>query len=164
MIFKVVRNLAALLAVVSVPAWAGNSADEAILGAYDAYSAGDPIKLARHAKTLDGQVLAPWLDYWRLSMRLEDAPIAEVREFLSRNSDAYVAERLRGEWLRVLGRRGEWQEFEREAAAYGEDELEVRCYAWIKRLEHGDDTAFAETGAMGLAPQAVPRGCARVAH
>jgi len=163
MIFKVFRNLAALLAVVSVPALAGNGADEAILGAYDAYGAGDPIKLAKHTKTLDGHVLAPWLDYWRLSMRLEDAPIAEVREFLSRNADAYVAERLRGEWLRVLGRRGEWQEFEREAAAYGEDELEVRCYAWIKRLEHGDDSAFAETGAMWLEPKEFPEGCARLA-
>jgi len=163
MIFKVFRNLAAFLVIVSVPALAGTGADEAVLGAYDAYGAGDPIKLAKHAKALDGHVLAPWLDYWRLSMRLEDAPIAEVREFLSRNSDAYVAERLRGEWLRVLGRRGEWQEFEREAAAYGEDELEVRCYAWIKRLEHGDDSAFAETGAMWLEPKEFPEGCARLA-
>jgi soluble lytic murein transglycosylase len=163
MIFKVFRNLAALLAVVSVPALGANSADEAVLGAYDAYGAGDPIKLAKHAKTLEGHVLAPWLDYWRLSMRLEDAPIAEVREFLSRNADVYVAERLRGEWLRVLGRRGEWQEFEREAAAYGEDELEVRCYAWIRRLEHGDDSAFAETGAMWLEPKEFPEGCARLA-
>jgi soluble lytic murein transglycosylase len=164
MIFKVFRNLATLLAVISVPAVAGNSADEAVLGAYDAYRAGDPIKLARHAKTLDGHLLAPWLDYWPLSMRLEDAPIAEVREFLSRNSDAYVAELLRGEWLRVLAKRGEWQEFEREAAAYGEDELEVRCYGWIKRLERGDDSAFAETGAMWLEPKEFPEGCARLAE
>src|SRR5260370_24705152 len=84
MIFKVFRNLAALLAVVSVPALAGNSAEEAILGAYDAYGAGDPIKLAKHTKTLDGHVLAPWLDHWRLSVRPPGAPPAPARGYLSR--------------------------------------------------------------------------------
>ena len=163
MISKQFRNLAAMLSLGCAPAMAANGVDEALLGAYDGYRGGDPIKLARHAKKLDGHVLTPWIDYWRLSMRLEDAPTAEVREFLSRNSDAYVAERLRGEWLRVLGKRGEWQEFEREAAAYGQDELEVRCYGWIKRLEHGDDSAFADAATMWLEPKELPEGCARLA-
>src|SRR5213075_2042617 len=126
MILNGLRNLAATIfafALGAMPVFAANGADEAVLGAFDAYRAGDPIKLARHAKKLDGHLLEPWVDYWRLSLRLEDAPRAEVREFLSKYADAYVAERLRGEWLRVLGRRGDWAEFEREVAAYGEDEL-----------------------------------------
>src|ERR1044071_7545996 len=116
------RKLALALSLIALPALAANGADEAVLGAFDAYRAGDPIKLARHTKKLEGHLLTPWVDYWRLSLRLEDAPRAEVREFLSKYADAYVAERLRGEWLRVLGRRGEWGEFDREVAAYGEDE------------------------------------------
>src|SRR5262245_43117160 len=99
MILKGFRNLAAALALIALPALgaAGSSSlDDAVLGAFDAYRAGDPIKLARHAKKLEGHVLTPWLDYWRLSLRLEDAPRAEVREFLSKYADAYVAERLRG--------------------------------------------------------------------
>lgn len=170
MILKGFRNLAAALALVAlpvvliaVPAMAANGPDDAVLGAFDAYRAGDPIKLARHAKKLEGHLLTPWLDYWRLSMRLEDAPRAEVREFLSKYADAYVAERLRSEWLRVLGRRGEWSEFEREAAAYVEDELEVRCYGWVRRLEHGDDSAFAEAGIIWLEPRELPEGCAKLA-
>jgi soluble lytic murein transglycosylase len=86
-----------------------------------------------------------------------------VREFLSKYADAYVAERLRGEWLRVLGRRGEWSEFEREVAAYGEDELEVRCYGWLRRLEHGDDSAFAEARSVWAEPRELPDGCAKLA-
>ena len=164
MILKAMRNLAAALAVVALPSFAAQGPDDALLGAFDAYRAGDPIKLAKQAKKLDGHALTPWLEYWRLSLRLEDAPRAEVREFLSKHADAYVAERLRGEWLRVLGRRGEWSEFEREAAAYGEDELEVRCYAWVRRLEHGDDSAFAEAGLIWAEPRELPEGCAKLAE
>jgi len=157
------RKLAFALSLIALPALGADGTDEAVLGAFDAYRAGDPIKLARHAKKLEGHVLAPWVDYWRLSLRLEDAPRAEVREFLSKYADAYVAERLRGEWLRVLARRNEWSEFEREVAAYGEDDFEVRCYGWVRRLEHGDDSAFAEARVVWAEPRELPEGCARLA-
>lgn len=163
MILKGFRNLAAVLALIAAPALAGSGTDESVLAAFDAYRAGDPIKLARHANKLEGHLLTPWLDYWRLSLRLEDAPRAEVREFLSKYAEAYVAERLRGEWLLVLGRRGEWGEFEREAAAYGEDDLEVRCYGWTRRLEQGDDSAFAEANLIWAEPRELPEGCAKLA-
>jgi hypothetical protein len=47
-----------------------------VLGAFDAYRAGDPIKLAKHAKKLDGHLLAPWLEYWRCrcASRMRRAP------------------------------------------------------------------------------------------
>ena len=163
MILKGLRNLALGLALVCAPALAANGTDEAVLAAFDAYRAGDPIKLAKHTKKLEGHLLTPWLDYWRLSLRLDDAPRAEVREFLSKYADAYVAERLRGEWLRVIGRRGEWGEFEREVAAYGEDDLEVRCYGWVRRLEQGDDSAFAEARGVWAEPRELPEGCAKLA-
>ena len=166
MILNGLRNLLAglvLLALGVLPAAAASGADEAVLGAFDAYRAGDPIKLAKHAKKLEGHLLAPWLEYWRVSLRLEDASRAEVREFLSTYADTYVAERLRGEWLRVLARRREWSEFEREVAAYGEDDLEVRCYAWTRRLEQGDDSAFAEASIIWGEPRELPEGCARLA-
>ena len=169
MILKGFRNLAAVLALATLasllgaPVLAANGTDDAVLGAFDAYRAGDPIKLAKHAKKLEGHLLAPWVDYWRLSLRLEDAPRAEVREFLSKYADAYVGERLRGEWLRVLGRRGEWAEFEREVAAYGEEDLEVRCYGWVRRLETGDDSAFAEARVIWAEPRELPEGCAKLA-
>ena len=98
MIFKVFRNLAALAACALAAGGAaakGHTADDALLAAYDAYRAGDPIKLAKVAKKLEGHVLEPWLDYWRLSMRLEDTPSKEVREFLATHANLYVAERLR---------------------------------------------------------------------
>jgi len=167
MIFKVFRNLAAILACFLAAAGVGakntrQSVDESLLGAYDAYRAGDPIKFSRYAKKLEGHPLEPWLEYWRLSMRLEDIPNREVREFLATHANAYVAERLRSDWLRVLGRRGEWQEFDRQAKSYTRDDLEVSCYRWISRLENGDDSALDEATAMWLEPTELPDGCQRL--
>src|SRR5687767_15540877 len=122
MILKVFRNLAGALACTLVAAGAAGKttkdADEALLGAYDAYRAGDALKFSRYAKKLDGHVLEPWLEYWRLSMRLEDIPNREVREFLATHPSLYVSERLRSDWLRVLGKRSEWSEFDRQALRY----------------------------------------------
>ncbi|HZE59229.1 MAG TPA: lytic transglycosylase domain-containing protein, partial [Burkholderiales bacterium] len=115
MILKKILGASVALYLAAAPAIAGNSSDDALLGAFDAYRAGDPIKFAKHAQKLNHHVLEPWLEYWRLSLRLEDMPATEVHAFLSKFERSYVAELLREEWLKVLGRRGDWQEFDRQA-------------------------------------------------
>ena len=162
MIFKHFRYFSLVLALSAPPALAA-SADDSLLAAFDAYRAGDAIKFSRHAKKLDRHVLAPWLEYWRLALRLEDAQSADVREFLAAHADTYVAERLRGEWLKVLGKRGDWPEFDREGANYAREDLEIRCYAWSSRLARGDESALAESHAMWLEPRDLPRSCDQLA-
>src|ERR1044072_4020850 len=61
MIRCILRNLAVALTLVSATAFGANGTDEAVLAAFDAYRAGDPIKLAKHAKKLEGHLLTPWL-------------------------------------------------------------------------------------------------------
>src|SRR2546422_4054815 len=164
MIFKEILGASVALWLAAAPAFAGNSSDDALLGAFDAYRAGDPIKFAKHAQKLSHHVLEPWLEYWRLSLRLEDMPATEVRAFLSKFERTYVAELLREEWLKVLGRRGDWQEFDRQAAFYSRDDLEVRCYGWASRLQRGDESAYAEAAAaMWLEPRELPEGCSKLA-
>ena len=162
MSFGGLRNLAIALALGAAGA-AAASEDASLVGAYDAYRAGDALRFARHAADLDDHLLAPWLDYWRLAMRLEDAAPADVSAFLARHRDTYVAELLRADWLRLTGKRGDWQEFNREVRAYPRDDLEIRCYGWSARLERDDDSAFAEARAMWLVPSELPEGCARLA-
>jgi len=163
MIFKKSLGVSVALYLAAAPAFAGNSSDDALLGAFDAYRAGDPIKFAKHAQKLNHHVLEPWLEYWRLSLRLEDMPATEVRAFLTKFERTYVAELLREEWLKVLGKRGDWQEFDRQAAFYSRDDLEVRCYGWASRLQRGDESAYAEAAAMWLEPRELPEGCSKLA-
>ena len=159
MIFKHFRYFSLVAALSAPPALAASGADDSLLAAFDAYRAGDALKFSRHAKKLDRHVLAPWLEYWRLALRLEDAQSADVREFLAAHANTYVAERLRGEWLKVLGGRGDWPEFDREAANYAREDLEIRCYAWRSRLARGDEAAAAESQAMWLEPRDLPGSC-----
>ena len=134
-------------------------ADENFLKAYDAFRAGDAIKLQRVSSQSAGQVLAPYLEYWRLKLRLEDTPDAEVRVFLQREAGSYLAERLRADWLKVLGKRGDWQSFDQELPPLAQDDLELRCYGWLSRLARGDDGAFDEAKAIWLEPRELPEGC-----
>src|SRR5437868_1381993 len=160
MIFGRLRNLAVLAAAAALPlAVQAGPSDEALLGAYDAYRAGDALKFARYAKRLEGQVLDPWIDYWRIAMRLEDTPASEVQAFFEQRANTYVAELLRVDWLKVLGKRGEWAEFERQLALYPRDDLEVRCYSALMSVEKEQPLSFADLDWMWLEPQELPRGC-----
>jgi soluble lytic murein transglycosylase len=71
---------------------------------------------------------------------------------------------LRTEWLKVLGKRADWSEFDRLAAHFGGDDLEIRCYAWLSRAARGDDAALSEAQAgMWLEPRELPPGCDKLA-
>src|SRR5438067_4340371 len=158
------RKLAAALLLAVPLAGRAGPGDEAVLGAYDAYRAGDALKLDRYAKKLEGHPLDPWIDYWSLAMRLEDASTAEVQAFLDSHANTYVAELLRGDWLKVLGKRGEWQEFERQLARYPRDDLEVRCYATLMAATRGEETKLSDTKWLWLEPHELPEGCAELAQ
>src|SRR5256885_14586 len=165
MIFGRLRNLAVIVATAALPlaAQAGSS-DEALLGAYDAYRAGDALKFARYAKKLEGGLLDAWVDYWRIAMRLEDTPTPEVQAFFEQRANTYVAELLRVDWLKVLGKRSEWAEFERQLALYPRDDLEVRCYAALMAAEKGEVPTPGEAAWMWLEPHELPDGCAGLAE
>ena len=171
MIFKQFRNLLVALALaaplVALAAPKGKpaptaGADDAVLTAYDAYRAGDPIKFSRMAKKLDGHLLEPWIDYWGIAMRLEDTPAKDVRAFFEEHSNTYVAELLRADWLKVLGKRGEWAEFERELALYPREDLEVRCYATLMSMTRGEELAMKDADWMWLEPAELPEGCGKL--
>jgi soluble lytic murein transglycosylase len=140
-----------------------SSADEALLKAYDAFRAGDAVKLQKFSSQIGGgmggHVLAPYLEYWRLKIHIEDALEADVRAFLQRQEGSYLAERLRADWLKELGRRGDWQNFDQTLPPLVQDDLEIRCYAWLSRLSRGDESAFDEARAVWREPRELPDGC-----
>src|SRR5437016_5862443 len=70
MFSRELRNLAAALALAAPLAGWAAPGDEAVVGAYDAYRAGDALKLARYASKLEGHPLDPWIDYWSIALRL----------------------------------------------------------------------------------------------
>jgi len=152
-----------LLPAAAFAAASTKDADFHIMGVFDAYRMGNPIKLASHAQKIEGHVLTPWIEYMRLSLKLEDAQTPEVKAFFSSYGNTYVGERMRGDWLKVLGKRGDWKEFDREAADYARDDIEIRCYAWLSRVSRGDESALVEAQEMWVYPVELPEGCEKLA-
>jgi len=154
---------AAAALAVSHSGTAAPSRDEALVQAYDAWRAGDAMKFARLAKGMESHALAPWLEYWRLGMRLEDADAAEVQKYLAEHGSTYAGELLRTEWAKLLGKRAAWDAYEREAAALSRPDLELRCYSLASRLAKGDQGALKGAALVWLEPAELPQGCQALA-
>ncbi|HET6786420.1 MAG TPA: lytic transglycosylase domain-containing protein, partial [Aquabacterium sp.] len=117
----------------SPPAWAG---DVTVQDAREAYRLRDKARLTglRDALLAERHPLAPWADFWLMQLRLSEASVAEVDDFLNRWGDAYVADRLRNDWLLELGRRKDWASLVRVQSGFRmNDDREVTCLGVLAR-------------------------------
>lgn len=75
-------------------------------------------------------VLGSYVRYWSLRQRLQDPaqpiPEREIHEFFERNQDAYLADRLKGEWMVAAGRAGDYQQVLALAPVVVENS-QIRC-------------------------------------
>jgi len=131
----VIAAFSAALSMVSAPALCAPSnasverGDAALLLAQDAFRNGERVRLGRQLEALQGHPLHAWAEYWSLRLRLDDGDDSRVADYLSRYPGAYLAEKLRGDWLRALGKKGDWDGFQRELPALALPDAEVNCYA-----------------------------------
>ena len=147
-LFKILTPLAASALLVCTAAWAQPSAaagpatatlfqrgDDVILEMQQAFRKGDRKKLSQLLPTVRGHALEPWAAYWELRARLDEALPDEVSAFLQRWVGTYQEDRLRNDWLRLLGQRRDWGRFvDLHPAFRMGDDREVRCYALT--IEH----------------------------
>lgn len=95
-----------------------------------AYKKLDRRRMAELLPQVRGHALEIWATYWDLSARLEDAKPPEIEAFLNRYAGSYLEDRLRNDWLLILGKRRDWTRFEAEYAKFRmHDDPEVRCHA-----------------------------------
>ena len=158
--------LAACLAVASAGACAARSQsqDEVFLAARDAFRAGDAARLMRYASRLDQHLLKPWVDYWRLKTNLEEAQPEEISGFLKTNDHTYLAETLRRDWLRVLGKQRSWALFLQEQPLIVRDDAETGCYGQLARWRQNGEFDLAQLREQWVAPRKLPEGCVPLAE
>ncbi len=156
--------VAAAPALAAAPKGNGTSPDELIVSAQAAFRAGDALKLSRYAASLEGHVLLPYVEYWQLKLRLDEMPSPEVRAYLAKYPGSYLADRLRADWLKELGKRRDWQTFDLELAPLVVDDAEVRCYTLASRLARGDEGTLNEVSRYWHEPKDLPEGCVAVAE
>ena len=111
---------------------AQNRGDDTLLEMQQAFRKGDRKKLEQLLPAVRGHALEPWAAYWELKARLNEATSQEVQAFMQRYAGSYQEDRLRNDWLLLLGTRRDWEAFAAHHAFFRmSDDREVRCYALL---------------------------------
>ena len=111
---------------------ASTASDSLILEMQQAFRRGDKNRLSQLLPQARGHALEPWAAYWELKARLAEASDPEVQTFIARYAGSYQEDRLRNDWLLLLGQRRDWSNFAAEHPNYRMgDDKEVRCYALL---------------------------------
>lgn len=128
------------------------------LAAREAWAAGDARRFAQHAAKVPADAtLYPYIAYWRIARNLEND--AAVANFLAAHADTWLAERLRGEWLKDLGRRELWPAYLAEYTRLERPETIHHCLARRAELALGDRRRLREAIAMWFTGRDMPRAC-----
>jgi soluble lytic murein transglycosylase len=123
------RTILALIAVVLSCHAPAQSRDDVILDMNQAFKQANRQRLTQLLPLARGHVLEPYAAYWELRARLETATPLEVQQFFTQYAGTYQEDRLRNDWLLVLGQRRDWPAFSVEVPRYRmKDDREVRCY------------------------------------
>src|ERR1043166_1143634 len=107
---RIARNFIAAI-VVFAATHASAQSDADFLAAKAAFERGDWRKLDAVAPAVAGHPLERYVRYWQLKSRLDEASPQAVQSFIASYPDGPLADRLRVEWLKAVGKRGAWDDF-----------------------------------------------------
>lgn len=129
--------------------------------ARDAYAKKNELVLAEDVSELESQryILAPYAAYWLMLLRLNQADNAEVQAFINQYAEMVFVDRLRGEWLKKLGKKQDWALFFEHYPSFKRTDVAVECYALYGKslLESEDVTAQAKK--IWLTSADLPSSC-----
>src|SRR5262249_26826098 len=133
--------------------------DDDFLAAREAYRSGQATKLEGYAKRLKGYILEPYVVYWQLNLRLDQLSPSDARAFMATYRDTPLAERLRSDWVRLLGRNQQWDLFEEELPRVSGDDLELTCYSLQSRMRLNPAETLREVRPLWFVGKDVPENC-----
>src|SRR5512133_1179768 len=169
--FRTIVTLIALLGALGSPAAPAqglapgpSASDAVILDMREAFNKGQSKRLTELLPRAQNHVLAPWAAYWELRARLETAGPEEISRFLTRFAGTYQEDRLRNDWLLLLGQRQEWGTFMAEYPNFRmNDDRSVQCYALLTDFKSSERDVVQQVEALWLAQRDADDGCAAAA-
>ncbi|TXI92459.1 MAG: hypothetical protein E6Q34_06530 [Burkholderiaceae bacterium] len=112
-----------------------------------------------HAAALGKYDVPSYVDYYQLRARLRSASNAEFLQFLKKYEGNAIADRLRNDWLLVLGYRGDWGTFDQQLPLFVvNDDNQVKCYALLSKAQKQQKVAV-EARALLNSPKQYGEGC-----
>ena len=155
---RLTRSFFASLLLASSIAYAATP-DEAFQAARKAYKDGDVATLEANLPLLREHELLPYVEYWRLSMDIEQAWPNQIQAFLSEVDGMLVAERMRAKWLRELARREQWTDFLTMSRELSTWDAELTCYSLQARIALGETGALEEARDLWFTGRPQPESC-----
>ncbi len=136
--------------------------DEDYLQIREAFRVGNAARVAEYAHRMKYHVLSPYAEYFQLRLSLTTADTNTIKAFLARHDGSLVADKLRADWLQILGKRQQWTTFAEEYPKLVNREDSLQCYALQQRLAARDKTAIAEIRSLWLTGRDMPASCVTV--
>ncbi|MEZ2308690.1 transglycosylase SLT domain-containing protein [Paraburkholderia sp. RCC_158] len=127
----------------------------------------DAARAAQFASMIPGYPAPSYLEYFQIKPQLfdsggharVDAPDAPVLAFLQKYDGQAIADRMRNDYLTVLGSRHDWRNFDQQYARFVlNDDTQVKCYALESRASRGENVADAAR-ALLVDPKWYGDGC-----
>lgn len=155
-LFSVFATLAASAAIAN---------DAAVKDASEGFRLGEPSRIQAALSKVRGHALESYVEYWALRVDLSSASSEEFERFQKRHEGSAIADRLRVDWLKQLGKTEQWAEFNRLSAGFETDDSELACCratilsrdanvtvavpngVWVERLTEACAQAFAALAA-----------------
>ncbi len=137
------------------------SGDEEFLLARAAYNQKNAIALSEYAQQLQHQhyILAPYAEYWLMLLSLNEADNQTVVDFMNTYSEYPFADKLRGEYLKKLGKAQDWSGFSAELPNYSQEDAAIACYAAEANAVLGDTITLEAAKPLWMQAKEQPSNC-----
>lgn len=141
--------------------------DDAFVALREAARKNDTARTDAISATLVDYPISSYVEYFRIKPQMFDAsglaridaPDDQVRAFLQRYKGEAIADRMRNDWLLVLGKKRDWDNFDVEYPKFVlKDDTQVGCYALLSRALKGQNVA-AEARPALTDPRYYGEGC-----
>ncbi len=142
--------------------------DATLLEMREAFRRNNTTQLANLLPSVRGHALEPLAIYWTIKARLESASPADISAALDRMAGTYWEDRLRNDWLLMLGRARDWPNFSAELPRFRmNDDRQVSCYALMIDAASGrvpPELAAERVRTLWHAQREADDGCATAAQ
>ncbi len=104
------------------------ASDSAVKDASEGFRLGELRRVTTVLPQVRGHVLEGYVEYWALRLQIDRADRGEIDRFLKKYSGTAVSDRMRVDWLKQLGKTGDWDAFASVSTGFETDDSEVACY------------------------------------
>ncbi|MGL4229741.1 MAG: transglycosylase SLT domain-containing protein [Casimicrobium sp.] len=114
--------------------------DAAVRDAAEGFRLGEMSRITAALPQVRGHVLESYVEYWSLRLAIDATRGEDVERFLEKHKGSAIADRMRVDWLKQLGKTDRWEDFARLGVNFETDDSEVMCHRATlnARTEGGD--------------------------